>query len=303
MTGWRRQASRRLGLAPLLALVACLGCSRERERPPASDARSEAAQATPQRVIAIAPAVVESVFAAGFGDRLVGVGDYAAWPEEVAGLPRIGGLYDPRFETIAALEPDLAILLPSESELAASLERLGVEIQIVPHETIADVRQALVAIASRLGDPEAGRAAARSLEASLARREPPLEAEVLMAVARDAGRAEEIYAAGPETFLGELLSRLGAANAVRDLPGLYPRLAFEEAVARRPEVVLELVPEPVTEDRANAWRSDWRRLAVGGAAPCVQIVDGSHVLLPGPRLDRLYRDLEQALEACAGAEQ
>ena len=44
--------------------------------------------------MALAPSLVEMLFALGLGDRVVGVGDYANWPSEVEELPRIGGLYE-----------------------------------------------------------------------------------------------------------------------------------------------------------------------------------------------------------------
>ena len=232
---------------------------------------------------------------------MVGGGTYAHWPPAVEALPRIGGLYDPRFETIATLEPDLAVLLESEAELGRALEKLGVRTLTVPHETIADVGRAAVAIAERAGVPARAERLVAELERSLTARSRPIEARVLLSVARQSGRAAEIYAAGRDTFLGELLERLGASNAVADLEQRYPRLAFEEAVVRHPDVVIELQPETVVAADAEACRADWREVA-GDAGPCVAIVDGDHVLLPGPRLPRLYRDLERALLECVGDE-
>ncbi|MFQ5525770.1 MAG: ABC transporter substrate-binding protein [Thermoanaerobaculia bacterium] len=275
---------------PLVAALAVTGCG-PTPQPVAK---------TPQRVIAVAPAVVESLFALGAGDRIVGVGNYAHWPPQVEDLPRIGGLYDPRFETIAALEPDLAILVPSEAELAAALETLGVEVLIVPHESIADVERALETIANRLGIVDRAEPLIEEIRSALRAREPGLEVSVLLSVARQPGRGAEIYAAGEATFLGELLSRLGASNVTAGSQALYPRLGFEEAVVRAPEVVLELQPEPVAPEAVEAWRRDWRTVT-GDRTPCVAIVDGSHVLLPGPRLPQLYRDLEAALRTCIDA--
>ncbi len=267
---------------------------------PRTEPESERAQETPGRIIAVAPGVVESLFVLGAGDRVVGVGNYAHWPPEVEGLPRIGGLYDPRFETIAGLEPDLAILVPSEAELSRALEDLGVEVMIVPHESIADVERAISMISGRLGVPERGEQVVAELRRGLTPRRTPLEVRVLLSVARQPGRATEIYAGGEGTFLGELLSRLGASNVTAGAQELYPRLGFEEAVVRAPEVVLELQPDPVDGEAAEGWRTDWRVVA-GEDGPCVAIVDGSHVLLPGPRLPVLYRDLEAALEECLGS--
>ena len=252
----------------------------------------------PQRIIAVSPGAVETLFALDLGERVVGVGSYAHWPVEVEKLARIGGLYDPRFETIVGLEPDLAILLASEAELATALEKLGIPNVTIPHETIADVGRAATAIAEAAGVPERAERFVAALDSALTARGRPIEARVLLSVARQSGRGAEIYAAGPDTFLGELVDRLGASHIVSDLPQLYPRLAFEEAALRRPEVVIELQPETVSAAAAGSWRRDWLEVS-GEEGPCVVIVDGSHVLLPGPRLPELYRDLEEALLSCA----
>ena len=118
---------------------------------------------------------------------MVGVGNYAHWPPEVELLPRIGGLYDPRFETIASLEPDLAILVPSEAELSGALTNLGVEVMNVPHESIEDVEQALASIAEKLDVVERGEELIEELRRELAPRRAPLEARVLLSVARHPG--------------------------------------------------------------------------------------------------------------------
>ena len=280
----------RLVLALLLALCAA-SCRQVEER----------SLSTPHRVVAVAPGIVEILFALDLGDQVVGVGNYAHWPAEVEELARIGGLYDPRYETIATLEPDLAILVPSEAELRDALERLGVEVMIVPHESLADLETAVGRIAKRFDVRERGENLLLELRRSLRPRTERLEARVLLSVARQPGRAAEIYAAGPDTFLGELLSRLGASNAAAGSPQLYPRLGFEEVVTRAPEIVLELQPEPVATEDEAAWRGDWQAVA-GDRSPCVQIVDGSHVLLPGPRVTLLYRDLETALLSCGAGE-
>src|SRR5437763_349002 len=57
--------------------------------------------ASPQRIIAVAPSAAELLFALGLGHRVVGVGEYVAWPPEARRLPRLGGLLDPRLETVA----------------------------------------------------------------------------------------------------------------------------------------------------------------------------------------------------------
>ncbi len=275
-------------LAAALALsAACRG--------PAS-----APEASPRRIVAVAPSLTEILFALDLGDRVVAVGDYSRWPPEVESKPRVGGLYDPRLETIVALEPDLAVMLPSEAELASKLAGLGIEVLTVPSETVDDVGRAIRRIAGRCGVAAAGEELAARFERELAPDPLPGAPAVLLSVARERGRLADVLVAGPGTFLDELTARLGAVNVFADAPIPYPQVGIEEILERRPRAIVELAPEPLGEHEARDLARDWERLdgLPAVAAGCVAVVAGEHTVLPGPRLPRLYRELRAALEAC-----
>jgi iron complex transport system substrate-binding protein len=278
---------RQLWLSALALLI--LACGGE----PAPQAVS-----TPQRIIAIAPGVVEMLFELGLGDRVVGVGDYAKWPIQVAQKPQLGGLFNARLEAIAALRPDLAVLLPSEEKLAADLQQMGIEVLTVRSDTIGDVEEMAVLIAERCGVPEAGEAFLERWKSALAPRSTGREVRVLLSVTRESGRLADVLVAGPGTFLDELLSRLGITNVMADAGLAYPQVGLEEIIVRDPDVVVELQASP---GDFEALRQDWSLL--GAETPladtCVQVLAGDHVLIPGPRLPRLYEELWQALLACS----
>ncbi len=241
---------------------------------------------------------MEILFALGLGDRVAGVGNYVSWPPEAADKPRLGGLFDPNLERIVSLKPDLAVLLPSERDLALQLKPLGVDVLVVPDETLAEVESSFRTIARRCGVPPAGERLAAEWRASLAPRPlpgPPLK--VMISVGRSAGRLREVTVAARRTFYDELLARLGAANVFADAPTRYPQIGLEEVVAREPDVILELRPDPLTPDTAAAIVRDW---AVLPQIPAVRngrvkVIAGDYTMLPGPRLPRLYREMREAL--------
>ncbi len=285
----------RAALAASAALALILASSVAACRDPAS-----APAASPRRIVAVAPSLTEILFALGLGDRVVGVGDYSRWPPEAAAKPRIGGLYNPRLETIVALEPDLAVMLPSETELASKLADLGIEILTVESETVDDVGRAIRRIAERCGAAAVGEELAAKLERELAPDPLPGAPTVMLSVARERGRLAGVLVAGPGTFLDELATRLGAVNVFADAPIPYPQVGVEEILERRPRAIVELAPEPLTEEEARELARDWEELEglPAVAAGCVRVVAGEHTVLPGPRLPRLYRELEAALLAC-----
>lgn len=288
---------RRLGL-PALCLVAALlgGCGEPAaDRPPAKV--PEAPAAAPERILTLAPNLTEIAFALGLGERVVGVSDYTSWPPEAEGLPRLGGLFDPNLEGMVALEPDLALLLPSQEEVARHLERVGVETLSVEIETVDDLETAIVAVGRRCGAEAAAEALSTELRRELAPRPIPGAPETVVALDRVPGRTESVLVAGPGTYFHELLARLGAANAFAEAPLRYPQVGMEEVLARAPAVILEVRPGPLSEESRRLLLADWERFpelpAVSRGA--VRAVVGDWTMILGPRLPRLYRAMEEAL--------
>lgn len=279
-------------LGPLPALIALLvaaACGSHESVP--------AAVGEPRRIVAIAPAAAEMLFELGLGSRVVGVGDYVAWPPAAATLPRLGGLFDARIEQIAQLDPDLAVLLPSEERLRDQLTELEIEVLTVPSDTLEDVERMAILIGQRCGVAESAQRFVERWRRELAPTTGLPSLQVLVSVNRAPGRLSDLLVSGPGTFLDELLTRLGVVNSMADAGLPYPQIGLEEVVTRSPDVVLELQAAPGTYDRLVA---DWQGLGPDSplAGVCVRVLAGDHVLLPGPRVPRLYRDMREAVAAC-----
>ncbi len=252
--------------------------------------------------MALAPNVSETLFALGLGDRVVGVGSYSNWPAEAARKPRLGGLFDANLERIVALHPDLAVLLPSERDLAVKLAPLGIETLTLPNETLADVERSFHTVAERCGVPREGDRLAAEWRAGLAPQALPNRPRVLLSVGRQEGRLADVLVAGPDTFYQELLDRMGAVNVFADAPVRYPKVSLEEVVARAPDFIVELRGEAVSPEAARSLVRDWDQLANVPAvrAGRVVILAGDWTGIPGPRLPQLYGELRKALAGAPG---
>ena len=286
------RALRTLGLVLAMVGVA-LAC---RPTPDAGPVRV----ADPRRVVALAPSVVELLYALELGERLVGVGDYCTYPPEAAEKPRIGGLFNPDLEAITRLEPELAILMPSEDQLRRHLEALGVEVMTVASESLDDVENAATALADRFNVSARGEAFVEEWREALAPNPLSRRPRVLLAVARQRGSLADTLSAGPGTFYGELLTRMGAINVFADADVLYPQANLEEAMQRLPEAIVDLQPRKPQNLERQALADDWKPLAGVPALErgCHIVLGGDYVMLPGPRVPRLYAELRAALEEC-----
>jgi len=189
----------------------------------------------PQRIVSLLPSLTESVCALGACARLVGVDRYSNYPASVQALPHLGGGMDPQIESVLALKPDLVLLAPS-SRSAERLQALGLTVLALEPKTHAEVRHTLGLLEVVLQVPAPGRLW-QTLEAQLqaivhalpVRKDPP---RVYVEV------SPTPYAAGPASFIGETLLRLGLGNITPAKLGPFPHVSPEFVLRADPDLIV-----------------------------------------------------------------
>ncbi|CAM3334418.1 ABC transporter substrate-binding protein [Corallococcus sp. ZKHCc1 1396] len=209
----------------------------------ASHAAPPAPKAAP-KLVTVGPAVTQTVFALGAGDRVVGVDDSSAALPEAAKVRTVG--YQRALSAEGVLSLGAGLLLGSaEAGPPAVLEQLkqtGMRVETFANEpTVEAARARIQAIAERLGTPDQGRALVAKLDEDLAKAagraasvkgtKPP---RILAVYARGAGA---MMVAGTGTVADTLIRLSGAVNAVAGLQGYKP-LSSEAVVAAAPDFVL-----------------------------------------------------------------
>ncbi|HEX7620881.1 MAG TPA: ABC transporter substrate-binding protein, partial [Anaerolineales bacterium] len=87
-----------------------------------------------QRVVSLAPANTEILFATSAGAQVVGRDETSDYPAGALTLPTIGGYSGFNLEAIVALHPDLVLAGGINTpELVASLEQLGLTVYFLPN--------------------------------------------------------------------------------------------------------------------------------------------------------------------------
>ena len=91
--------------------------------------------AAPQRIVALTPSAVETLFAIGAGQTVVGRGTAAVFPPEAEGLPVVGSLED-----ITRLRPDLIVSHPNHHCFSPPvLEQLKIPVLLLRHQSVEEV--------------------------------------------------------------------------------------------------------------------------------------------------------------------
>ncbi|GAA4018831.1 helical backbone metal receptor [Allokutzneria multivorans] len=236
----------------------------------------------PRRVVSLVPSLTE-VLAADVRDALVGVTDYCTHPADLD-LPRIGGSKYPKVDQVLALSPDLVVANSEENrpEEVAELRGAGVPVWVteapatVP-AALASIRR-LLAEAFALAEPEWLREAERLWNREL----PPVTATAIVPVWR-----KPWIVVGRDTFAGDVLRRLGIANAYAEHEDRYPRPKLDELQAVRADLV-------VLPDEPYEFTADDGPEAFPGTRSV--LVNGRFLTWYGPSLVLAHAALAAALE-------
>ncbi len=237
-------------------------------------------EAPPQRIISLMPALTEAVCLLGACELLVATDRHSDWPASIQTLPKLGALDDTSLEALIRLKPDLILTHPG-GRLNERLKALGYRLLELRSDNLQDIRYALLEIERQLKPNRPMRASKLWEETQLT-----IQAQAkALALSRKIKVYIEVdsalYAAGPNSYLGELLTALGAQNIVASTLGAFPKLAPEFVLAQQPEVIMQMHSGP-----SLAQRPGWNTLnAIKQDHLCQWTLEQLNILVrPGPRV-------------------
>lgn len=208
-----------------------------------------------RRIVALAPHIVENVYSAGAGDRLVGAVAYSDYPETAKVIPRVGNFQSWSLEALVALRPDLVLLWSSGNGLdsLSSIESLGIPVFVTEPRKLGDISRSIRAIGKLAGTETASRTEAQRVDSILAslraqyRRERPVS--VFYQIWND-----PLQTVNGEHLISQLIELCGGYNVFADAPSLAPKINLESVLARDPQVIVASGMDTARPE----WLEDWR---------------------------------------------
>lgn len=268
-------------IALLLLLCALAwGCG-----PSEQGANEAPASAPPARIVSLAPALTEILFAIGAGDRVVGVTAFCDYPPEAKLLPKVGGYTTPSVESILALRPDLVLVSPASGnrDSALALRQAGLRVEVVPAETLDEAYAAVEQVGDLVGAGPRGRALAAEIRGRIdaaARKAAGLpRVRAIFCVQRD-----PLIVAGKGTLPSQLLELAGGTNIVA--ADRYPRIGIETVLAEAPDVIVQSRMDLADSGEERVALDFWKRWPT---IPAVRdgkvfVIDGTTAFRAGPRV-------------------
>jgi iron complex transport system substrate-binding protein len=250
----------------------------------------------PSRIVSLAPAVTEMLFAIGLDDAIVGVSDFCNYPPAALEKPKVGGI-QPNFESVVALKPDLVVSTGGAAmrDVARQLARFHIPLLGVEPDSL----DAILARITLLGRVMDRRDAAAALADDMRRR------LATVAAGRSGAAAPRVLylvddtppiTIGPKSFLYDVIVKAGGAPFETGPNESYPRVGMEAIVRFDPEVIFF-----AGDSNAGAAEhaASWRRWTAISAVRSNRMyaIPRDLVNRPGPRVIEAIEFIASTLHA------
>ena len=206
------------------------------------------------KIVSLAPHLTEIVFAAGAGEKLVGVVSYSDYPPAALDIPVIGSYNNINYEALVALQPDLVLVWNSGNgpELAERLKDLGLTVFVSEPKRLPDIARSVNKVGALSGTlPEAEQAAAEYLsryESLLSDNSSKVPVNVFIELWH-----EPMMTVNGTHIISDSIELCGGVNIFADALPLVPRINVESVVRANPDVI---IATGMADERPE-WLDNW----------------------------------------------
>jgi iron complex transport system substrate-binding protein len=200
--------------------------------------------AYPHRIVSLAPANTQVLFAVGAGDQVVGVTDFDKYPYnftawiEAGNMSSIGNYFQPPIEPIVTLNPDLIIASLGSSDAADQLRGLGYNVLTLNPAGLNGIMQNMLTVGKATGNEAEAQAAVNSMQQRI---------DVVVNGVKNVATRPTVYheiwsdpymSIGKGTFVNEAIKLAGGQNIFENATDAYPIISSEAIISENPDVMV-----------------------------------------------------------------
>lgn len=248
------------------------------------------------RIVSLAPAVTEIIFALGKGDQIVGNTQFCDFPEQAKKIPKVGGKLDLNLEVLIAMRPDIVFLYPSYQEKVKILAGRS-KLVVLNHSNLKGLFDSIKIIAKELAVEEKGEVLAAGIKRTFAeireKTKNKKKVKTLLVAGRNIDQLRNMYIIGRTDFLNDILEIAGGVNAYTGSID-YPNISLESVVSMNPDFIIELSIFYQQIDKKRVLDL-WGKYKIINAVKNnrIKIIKDNVWLRPGPRVGEIARKLHQ----------
>ena len=259
---------------------------------------SSASETKSLRVVSLAPATTEILFALGLDSEIVGVTTFCKYPPKALAKEKVGTFSHPSIEKIISLKPDVIFCTGLEqNDVVVKLKQLDLNICISDPSNFEELFASILKIGGLVNrENEAARlvsAMRRSIDeiksktAEMADNKKP---RVFVEIWND-----PLTTAGKGSFLDELVSLAGGTNIAGDVNKPYFYFNPEEVVRRDPDCIILAYMDNKDSMKAFGKRIGWSGISAVKNNRVYGDIDPDLLFKPGPRLVDGLREVHKRL--------
>jgi len=264
-------------------LFACLGCS-----PPEQEMASKGIH----RIVSLAPAITETLYALGAGGQIVGVTTYCNYPPEALRLPKVGDFAKLDFEKIIHLNPDIVITTTdgSHKETIEKLKSFGISTLSVKSKSFNEVLESISLIGASTGKAaNAEKLVARmkkgwAFKGEAAAKKPSIV--LLYGI-------NPLVAAGEGSLGDEMIRQAGCTNIFGKSDRSYATTDHETIISLAPDIIIQATMGSESNAQARDYWGKWSAIPAV-ANNRLYVLDSDLVTRPGPRIVEGFRLITNA---------
>jgi iron complex transport system substrate-binding protein len=254
------------------------------------DGTSVEIEAEPDKIVSLEPAITETLFALGVGDRIVGKGsDFFHYPPAASAIPDVqafdGTEVKVDIEQIVGLDPDVVFAGGNFGTPPADIERLrslGLPVVVIYAPTIQNVLDDIGLIGDAVGRGGEADAIVDEMQAGFDAVSASVADQPKPRVFYELDATGAFYGPADDSFIAQMIELAGAEPVTSGSKDRFD-IPVERLISEDPEVIL-LADGPfgVTADQVAA-RPGWNVITAvknGDIRP----IDDQTVTRPGPRL-------------------
>lgn len=245
----------------------------------------------PQRIISLAPANTEILYALNLGDRVVGVTSYCNYPPQAATKPKVGDFSHPDIEKILSLKPDLILATGLEqSPLTDKLRQLNLRLVIIDPKNFNELFESITAVGKLTQTETYAYILNQSIKARIA--------NVMKAIDQKKSSAHPkifvevsvtpLMTAARNTFFDDIITMLRGINVAADCPRPYCQVNEEFVISQNPDYLI------LTSPRAKQYfvnRPAWKNVSAVKNNHLIDGINPDVLMRPGPRLIEAVEEL------------
>ncbi|MFA5479966.1 MAG: ABC transporter substrate-binding protein, partial [Candidatus Muiribacteriota bacterium] len=205
------------------------------------------------------------------------------------------------YEKIALISPQYVLLTDALRETKENFEKMGINFVELKDNTVDEILNSIIEV-GRLVDYEKN---ARKLVEEIKKKLTILEKKSekikernkkVLIVVGFSGELKNLYVAGKNNFLNEIIEKIGYQNAYSG-ELIYPSLSAEDIIKINPDAVIILDERTEIADvEREAVRKEWSKIDINANKNGkVGIINGDYVFLPGPRFIQTAEDFTEFL--------